>query len=300
MSLEVKHVWYTYQEGSPNASSALQDINLTVNEGEFLGIVGHTGSGKSTLIQHLNGLLKPTQGQVIVDGIDLHAKESKSRLKQIRVQVGIVFQYPEYQLFEETIEKDIAFGPANLGFTAQETKQRVKWAMELLGLDYQTLHKQSPFDLSGGQKRKVAIAGVLAMQPKYLILDEPAAGLDPKGREEFLEQVRTLHKKGMTVIMVSHSMDDVARYAQRMIVLYQGRIRLEGKPEDVFKEYALLEELGVGVPTVTKLLHRLREQGMDVNPDLIRLEDVKNEILRVMQQRRNKKLAGEREGIPHA
>ena len=230
MSLEVKHVFYTYQEGSPTESHALQDICLTVNEGEFLGIVGHTGSGKSTLIQHLNGLLKPNRGDVLVDGLNINQKEAKGKLKELRMKVGIVFQYPEYQLFEETVEQDIAFGPRNLGLNDAEIRQRVQDAMALLKLDYASLRKQSPFDLSGGQKRKVAIAGVLAMQPKYLVLDEPTAGLDPKGRKEFLEEIAALHRKGMTIVMVSHSMDDVARYAQRMVVLDHGQIHLQGTP----------------------------------------------------------------------
>lgn len=201
MSLEVKHVFYTYQEGSPTESHALQDICLTVNEGEFLGIVGHTGSGKSTLIQHLNGLLKPNRGDVLVDGLNINQKEAKGKLKELRMKVGIVFQYPEYQLFEETVEQDIAFGPRNLGLNDAEIRQRVQDAMALLKLDYASLRKQSPFDLSGGQKRKVAIAGVLAMQPKYLVLDEPTAGLDPKGRKEFLEEIAALHRKGMTIVI---------------------------------------------------------------------------------------------------
>lgn len=291
MSLTVKDLWYTYQAGTPNESHALKGINLTVNEGEFLGIVGHTGSGKSTLIQHLNGLLKPTRGQVLVDGMDLHSKENKKQLRKIRMQVGIVFQYPEYQLFEETVEQDIAFGPTNLGLSEQEVKQRVKAAMQLLNLDYQKLRKVSPFDLSGGQKRKVAIAGVLAMEPRYLILDEPAAGLDPKGREEFLEQVNHLHRQGMTVVMVSHSMDDVARYAQRMIVLHQGTLALEGSPQEVFTHVQQLEEMGLGVPTLTKLLHQLKAKGLPIRTDLLELHQIEQEILRVLAEKEGGSLA---------
>lgn len=285
MSLEVKHVFYTYQEGSPTESHALQDICLTVNEGEFLGIVGHTGSGKSTLIQHLNGLLKPSRGDVLVDGLNINQKEAKGKLKELRMKVGIVFQYPEYQLFEETVEQDIAFGPRNLGLNDTEIRQRVQDAMALLKLDYASLRKQSPFDLSGGQKRKVAIAGVLAMQPKYLVLDEPTAGLDPKGREEFLEEIATLHRKGMTIVMVSHSMDDVARYAQRMVVLDHGQIRLQGTPREVFSNHAELEAIGVGVPTLTKLLLELKAKGLNVRTDLIELREIKDEILRVLSER---------------
>ena len=285
MSLEVKHVFYTYQEGSPTESHALQDICLTVNEGEFLGIVGHTGSGKSTLIQHLNGLLKPSRGDVLVDGLNINQKEAKGKLKELRMKVGIVFQYPEYQLFEETVEQDIAFGPRNLGLNDAEIRQRVQDAMALLKLDYAGLRKQSPFDLSGGQKRKVAIAGVLAMQPKYLVLDEPTAGLDPKGREEFLEEIATLHRKGMTIVMVSHSMDDVARYAQRMVVLDHGQIRLQGTPREVFSNHTELEAIGVGVPTLTKLLLELKAKGLNVRTDLIELREIKDEILRALSER---------------
>ena len=285
MSLEVKHVFYTYQEGSPTESHALQDICLTVNEGEFLGIVGHTGSGKSTLIQHLNGLLKPSRGDVLVDGLNINQKEAKGKLKELRMKVSIVFQYPEYQLFEETVEQDIAFGPRNLGLNDAEIRQRVQDAMALLKLDYASLRKQSPFDLSGGQKRKVAIAGVLAMQPKYLVLDEPTAGLDPKGREEFLEEIATLHRKGMTIVMVSHSMDDVARYAQRMVVLDHGQIRLQGTPREVFSNHTELEAIGVGVPTLTKLLLELKAKGLNVRTDLIELREIKDEILRALSER---------------
>ena len=285
MSLEVKHVFYTYQEGSPTESHALQDICLNVDEGEFLGIVGHTGSGKSTLIQHLNGLLKPTKGDVLVDGLNINRKEARGKLKELRMKVGIVFQYPEYQLFEETVEQDIGFGPCNLGLSDTEVKQRVKESMELLKLDYKALRKQSPFDLSGGQKRKVAIAGVLAMKPKYLVLDEPTAGLDPRGREEFLEQIAMLHRQGMTIVMVSHSMDDIARYAQQMIVMDHGRIKLQGTPQEVFSHPDALDATGVGVPSLTRLLLRLKEQGLDVRTDLIRMDEIKDEILRALAAR---------------
>lgn len=284
MSLELKHVSHIYQEGSAKESYALRDICLNVNEGEFLGIAGHTGSGKSTLIQHFNGLLKPTSGDVIVDGVNINGKESKSKLKALRMQVGIVFQYPEYQLFEETVEQDIAFGPRNLGLTDTEIQNRVAEAMELLKLS-KKLRKKSPFDLSGGQKRKVAIAGVLAMKPKYLILDEPTAGLDPKGREEFLELIADLHRQGLTIIMVSHSMDDIARYAQRMIVLEGGAIKLDGTPQQVFTQPEVLEELGLGVPTLTRLLLNLKDNGWDVRTDLFHPNDVKTEILKAMEKR---------------
>ena len=284
MSLELKHVSHIYQEGSAKESYALRDICLNVNEGEFLGIAGHTGSGKSTLIQHFNGLLKPTSGEVIVDGVNINGKEAKKELKALRMQVGIVFQYPEYQLFEETVERDIAFGPRNLNLSDIEIQHRVTEAMDMLKLS-KKLRKKSPFELSGGQKRKIAIAGVLAMKPKYLILDEPTAGLDPKGREEFLELIADLHQQGLTVVMVSHSMDDIARYAQRMIVLEHGEIRLEGTPQAVFAQPELLDQIGLGVPTLTRLLIELQKQGWDVRTDLFHPTDVSQEILRALSKR---------------
>ncbi|MBO5096951.1 MAG: energy-coupling factor transporter ATPase [Agathobacter sp.] len=288
MSLELKHVSHIYQEGSAKESYALRDICLNVNEGEFLGIAGHTGSGKSTLIQHFNGLLKPTSGEVIVDGVNINGKEAKKELKALRMQVGIVFQYPEYQLFEETVERDIAFGPRNLNLSDIEIQHRVTEAMDMLKLS-KKLRKKSPFELSGGQKRKIAIAGVLAMKPKYLILDEPTAGLDPKGREEFLELIADLHQQGLTVVMVSHSMDDIARYAQRMIVLEHGEIRLEGTPQAVFAQSELLDQIGLGVPTLTRLLIELQKQGWDVRTDLFHPTDVSQEILRALSKREQRK-----------
>ena len=288
MSLELKHVSHIYQEGSAKESYALRDICLNVNEGEFLGIAGHTGSGKSTLIQHFNGLLKPTSGEVIVDGVNINGKEAKKELKALRMQVGIVFQYPEYQLFEETVERDIAFGPRNLNLSDIEIQHRVTEAMDMLKLS-KKMRKKSPFELSGGQKRKIAIAGVLAMKPKYLILDEPTAGLDPKGREEFLELIADLHRQGLTVVMVSHSMDDIARYVQRMIVLEHGEIRLEGTPQAVFAQSELLEQIGLGVPTLTRLLIELQKQGWDVRTDLFHPTDVSQEILRALRKREQRK-----------
>ena len=286
MSLEVKHVTYIYQKGSPTENHALQDICLKIDEGEFLGIVGHTGSGKSTLIQHLNGLLKPSEGEVLVNGVDINQKESRAKLKELRMQVGLVFQYPEYQLFEETVENDIAFGPRSLGLSEQEIKERVQYTMELLNLDYENFRNKSPFELSGGEKRKVAIAGVLAMQPKYLILDEPTAGLDPRGRQEFLELIAMLHRQGMTIVMVSHSMDDIAQYAQKMIVMEHGQIKLSGTPQEVFSHPVELEQIGVGVPTLTKLLLRLKECGFCVRTDLFNVNEVKKEILTALSERK--------------
>ncbi len=286
MSLEMKHVFYTYQEGSPAESHALQDICLNINEGEFLGIVGHTGSGKSTLIQHLNGLLKPSKGEVLIDGVDINQKAAKKQRKDLRMRVGLVFQYPEYQLFEENVELDIGFGPRSMGLSDAEVKSRVQEAMALLKLDYKTLRKQSPFDLSGGQKRKVAIAGVLAMKPKYLVLDEPTAGLDPRGREEFLALLQSLHQQGMTIIMVSHSMDDMARYAQRMIVMDHGQIQLEGTPREIFSQPVKLQQIGLDVPSLTKLLLELKQRGLNVRTDLFAPEEVKAELLEALKARR--------------
>ena len=281
--MTVQNLYHTYQPGTPNESHALKNIDLTIEEGEFVGIIGHTGSGKSTLVQHLNGLLKPTQGEVLLDGVNINAKGTK--LKEIRLQVGLVFQYPEYQLFEETVAKDIAFGPKNLGLEEKEVQKRVRAAMKTVGLDYDKLKNQSPFDLSGGQKRRIAIAGVLAMSPKYLILDEPTAGLDPKGREEILEQVKRLKESlNLAVILVSHSMDDVAQYADRMIVMHQGEIALSGTPKEVFRHYDELRQLGVGVPTVTDLMHQLHKKGMPVSTEVITLEEAKAEILRVLRE----------------
>lgn len=283
MALVVRNLYHTYQPDTPNESHALKNINLTIEEGEFVGIIGHTGSGKSTLIQHLNGLLKPTQGEVLVDGVNINAKGVQ--LKQIRLQVGLVFQYPEYQLFEETVAKDIAFGPRNLGLPEKEIQRRVRSMMQATGLDYEQLKNQSPFDLSGGQKRRIAIAGVLAMEPKYLILDEPTAGLDPRGREEILEQIAKLRESlQLTVILVSHSMDDVARFAQRIVVMRQGEIALEGPTREVFKHYDELKALSVGVPMVTELMHRLRDKGMPVRTDIITVSEAKDEILRVLRE----------------
>lgn len=283
MALVVRNLYHTYQPDTPNESHALKNINLTIEEGEFVGIIGHTGSGKSTLIQHLNGLLKPTQGEVLVDGVNINAKGVQ--LKQIRLQVGLVFQYPEYQLFEETVAKDIAFGPRNLGLSEKEIQRRVRSMMQATGLDYEQLKNQSPFDLSGGQKRRIAIAGVLAMEPKYLILDEPTAGLDPRGREEILDQIKKLRESlQLTVILVSHSMDDVARFAQRIVVMRQGEIALEGSTREVFKHYDELKALSVGVPMVTELMHRLRDKGMPVRTDIITVSEAKDEILRVLRE----------------
>ena len=280
MSFKVENLTHIYMPGGPFEKVALDNINIEINDGEFVAIIGHTGSGKSTLIQHLNGLLKPTSGSIYIDEMDITDKDVN--LIDIRKKVGLVFQYSEYQLFEETIEKDIAYGPKNLGFSEEEVLEQVKKSMKMVGLDYNTYKDVSPFDLSGGQKRRVAIAGVIAMNPKVLILDEPTAGLDPKGREEILAQIREFNSKyGMTVILVSHSMEDVVRVAQKVIVMNKGKVELLGEIKDVFKEVDKLESIGLGVPQVTYLMKRLREAGYNISDDIYTVEQAKKEILRV-------------------
>ena len=265
----------------PLKKKALDDVNLVIEDGEFLALIGHTGSGKSTLIQHLNGLLEPSSGRILVDNIDITNKETK--LTDIRKKIGLVFQYPEYQLFEETIEKDIAFGPNNLGLSEEEVSDRVKKSMEMVGLDYESYKDVSPFDLSGGQKRRVAIAGVIAMEPKVLILDEPTAGLDPKGRDDILDQIKTLHEKyKMTIVLVSHSMEDVGKLAERIVVMNKGKIALMGKPAEIFKEVETLENIGLAVPQVTYLMRALREKGFNVSDEVFTVEQGSKELLKVL------------------
>lgn len=283
MSIKIENLSYTYMPKTPFEKKALININCEFYDGEFIVLIGHTGSGKSTLIQHLNGLLKPTEGKIIVDGIDITDK--KVKLTNIRKNIGLVFQYPEYQLFEETIEKDIEFGPRNLGLSEEEITRRVKRAMKMVDLDYDTYKDKSPFDLSGGQKRRVAIAGVIAMEPKVLILDEPIAGLDPKGRDDILNQIRKLHDDyKITTIMISHSMEDVAKVADRVVVMNHGSIVLDGKVSDVFKEVDVLEDIGLGVPQVTYLLRELRKKGFDISDDIYTIKDAKKVILEYLNK----------------
>ena len=265
MSLKLEHVTHTYGVGSPFEKTALHHIDLEIKEGDFVGIIGHTGSGKSTIVQLLNGLLQPTAGAVTVDGMDL-GKKTKEAMA-MRHKVGMVFQYPEYQLFEETIAKDIAFGPRNFGLSEEDVQKRVREAMGFVGLDYDTYANRSPFHLSGGQMRRVAIAGVIAIHPKYLILDEPSAGLDPVGRREIFEEIRQWHaERNMTVILVSHNMDDISRLANRLIVLSHGDIVLDGNPLDIFAtKQDVLHDAGVSVPPVTEVLQYLKGRGLDVN-----------------------------------
>lgn len=282
MSIKVENLTYIYMPKSPFEKVALDNINFEIEDGDFVALIGHTGSGKSTLIQHLNGLLKATSGNIIVDNIDLNDK--KTKLSDIRKKVGLVFQYPEYQLFEETIEKDIEYGPRNLGLEQEEITTRVKRAMEMVGLDYEKYKDLSPFELSGGQKRRVAIAGVIAMEPKVLILDEPTAGLDPHGRDEILAQIKKLHEQyKMTVILVSHSMEDVAKIANRVIVMNKGKIALDGTVAEVFKEIDTLENIGLAVPQVTYLIKALRDKGFDISDDIFTIEDAKNALVKILK-----------------
>lgn len=262
--LEVKNLQYIYSAGTPFEHKALDNVSFSVEQGEFIGIIGHTGSGKSTLMQQLNGLLKPTSGSVLLDGKDIWSDKALTR--QARFRVGLVFQYPEYQLFEETVYKDIAFGPKNMKLSADEVDRRVREAAELVGLTKEHLDA-SPFDLSGGQKRRVAIAGVIAMEPEVLILDEPTAGLDPAGREEILSNIDTYRRtKNATVMMVSHSMSDVARLTQRLLVMNGSRLAMDGQPREVFAHAQELLEMGLDIPDVTRVFLALREKGLDVAP----------------------------------
>jgi energy-coupling factor transport system ATP-binding protein len=277
MSIIIESLTHIYNPSSPFETVALDNINVEIKSGEFIGLIGHTGSGKSTLTQHLNGLLKPTSGKIIINGFDITKKDVK--LKEIRQKVGLVFQYPEHQLFEETIYKDIAFGPINLGLSEDEVDHRVRSSMELVGLDFDAVKDRSPFELSGGQRRRVAIAGVVAMRPEVLILDEPTAGLDPKGRDEILDQIKILHEKyNMTIILVSHSMEDIARLVDRIIVMHRGAVALTGEPREVFKNVELLENIGLAVPQITYLMKKLKELGKPVRDDVLTIEEAKIEI----------------------
>ena len=281
MSIKIENLTYVYMPKTPFEKKALDNVSLEIEDGEFLAVIGHTGSGKSTLIQHLNGLLKPASGKIYVDGTDITDKDTK--LVDIRKKVGLVFQYPEYQLFEETIAKDIAYGPSNLELNEDEILRRVKKSMEMVGLNYEEYKDISPFELSGGQKRRVAIAGVIAMEPKVLILDEPTAGLDPAGRDDILEQIKLLHEKyNMTIILVSHSMEDVGKLAEKIIVMNDGHRELQGKPKEVFREIDTLERIGLAVPQVTYLMRELKRKGFNVSEDIFTVEKAKSELLNIL------------------
>ena len=280
--IELKNVSYTYMHDSAFSHDALKDISLNIHEGEFLAIIGHTGSGKSTLITHMNGLLQPDSGEVWVDGISMADKANR---KKGRSLVGMVFQYPEYQLFEETVEKDIAFGPKNMGLSDEECKERVRTAMELVGLKYEVFAEKSPFELSGGERRRAALAGIIAMRPKYLILDEPMAGLDPSGRKKVLDTIADLRRAlNCAVVMISHSMDDVARVAERIIVLEDGRIIDDGTPEEVFKNAKHLREIGLNVPTATIIADSLRERGVNLPEGICTMDKLSDCIIRSLKK----------------
>lgn len=277
MSITIKNLTHIYNEGMPFEKTALSDINIEIETGEFVGIIGHTGSGKSTLIQMFNGLLKPTKGEVYINHENIHG--DKTNKKEIRQKVGLVFQYPEYQLFEMTVKEDVAFGPKNLGLSKEEIEQRVKYALDAVGLD-ESYYEKSPFELSGGQKRRVAIAGVLAMNPDMLILDEPTAGLDPKGRNELFEQLQKMHKElGLTIVLISHSMEDVARYVQKLFVLYKGQVAYQGTPREVFAHGKKLEEIGLAMPQIRYIMEALKDKGMDVTEDVLTVEEAAAKLI---------------------
>ena len=277
MLLIADHISYVYSPGTAYEKKALDDVSLTINKGEFIGIIGHTGSGKSTLIQHFNGLEKATSGTVYYNGKDIYDKDFN--MKSLRSKVGLVFQYPEHQLFETTVLEDVKFGPKNLELDKLEVDIRAFEAIKQVGLS-EKCYDDSPFELSGGQKRRVAIAGVLAMKPEILILDEPTAGLDPRGRDEILDQIAKLHKEGLTVILVSHSMEDVAKYADRIIAMNDGKVAFDGTPKEVFRHYKELERMGLSAPQTTYVMQEMKDLGLDVDTDVSTVDEAKNEILR--------------------
>lgn len=283
MSINLKDVTYIYMAKTPYEKAAIKNINLEIKQGEFVGIIGHTGSGKSTLLQHLNGLLKPTTGSATVEGQDLNVKGDAARIAKRRV--GMVFQYPEHQLFEETVYDDIAFGPRNIDIEESEVDRRVKKAMKFVGLDYDQFAKRTPFQLSGGQMRRVAIAGVIALEPTYLILDEPSAGLDPRGRDEIFGQIIKMYQStGITVVLVSHNMEDIARMANRLIVMNGGEIMLDGSPRDIFRDFQeQLKEAGVDVPPLTVLMNRFNQRGLAVDHTVVAMDAAVDSVLTVVR-----------------
>lgn len=281
MLLIADNISYVYSPGTAYEKKALDDVSLTINKGEFIGIIGHTGSGKSTLIQHFNGLEKATGGTIYFNGQDIYDRDFN--MKSLRSKVGLVFQYPEHQLFETTVLEDVKFGPKNLGLDKLEVDLRAFEAIKQVGLS-EKCYDDSPFELSGGQKRRVAIAGVLAMKPEILILDEPTAGLDPRGRDEILDQIAKLHKEGLTVILVSHSMEDVAKYADRIIAMNDGKVAFDGTPKEVFRHYRELERMGLSAPQITYVMQEMKGLGLDVDIDVSTVEEAKEEILRAFKK----------------
>ena len=285
MSIQVKNLTHIYEPGLPTESVALQDVSFTIEEGQMAGIIGHTGSGKSTLLQHLNGLLRPTEGQIIVNGKDI--TEPGISMVEIRKRIGLVFQYPEYQLFEETVAKDVAFGPKNLGLSSEEIEERVREALQLVGLDYDQIGERSPFELSGGQKRRVAIAGVIAMRPEVLILDEPTAGLDPKAHKDVLAMVEEVHRRtGNITILVSHNMADIARLSDKVLVIDNGRLVLDGTPFEVFSQHETLKKVGLASPPVTQFTEELREKGIGLTDTILTVDEAVNQIYEYLTERR--------------
>lgn len=286
MSIQVENLKHIYDKGMPTESLALDDINFQVEDGQLFGIIGHTGSGKSTLLQHLNGLLRPDEGTIVIGGVDITKPDVS--MTEIRKKIGLVFQYPEYQLFEETVAKDVAFGPHNLGLSEEETEERVKEAIELVGLDYETFKDRSPFDLSGGQKRRVAIAGVIAMRPEVLILDEPTAGLDPKAHRDVLKMVEEVHKRtGNITILVSHNMADIARLSDKILVIDSGRVVTVGTPKEVFSHRKELSEVGLALPPITQLTEILRQKGMRLPETILSVDEAADEISSFLSNRGN-------------
>lgn len=283
MDINFKNVSFVYGEKTPFEKLALDNIDLTIKKGEFVGIIGHTGSGKSTLIQHFNGILKPTSGDVFIG--DMNTKDKELAKSGLRYKIGLVFQYPEYQLFEETIEKDIAFGPKNMGLSEKEVTERVKEAMEIVGLDYEAKKDKSPFEISGGQKRRVAIAGILAMKPDILILDEPTAGLDPKGRDELFFQIKRLYEKNnITIVLISHSMEDVAKLVNRIIIMKNGHIHLDKSTKEAFSDVDDLKKVGLNVPQITELMDILRKKGHHFSKNILTVDEAFNEIKRELRK----------------
>lgn len=284
MSIRVEHLTHIYDKGMPTQSVALDDISFTAEEGQFVGVIGHTGSGKSTLLQHLNGLLKPDSGRVIVGDVDITAPGTS--MVEIRKRIGLVFQYPEYQIFEETVAKDVAFGPKNLGLSQEQIEERVREAIELVGLDYETVKDRSPFELSGGQKRRVAIAGVVAMRPEVLILDEPTAGLDPKAHKDVLAMVEEVHRRtGNITIFVSHNMADIAKLSDKIVVIDSGKLVTVGTPKEVFSKKDELRAVGLDLPPVTEFTESLREKGIDLSATILDVEQAAKEIAACLKKK---------------
>ena len=281
MSIEVKGLTHIYNEGLPHESVALEGVTFSAQDGQLVGVIGHTGSGKSTLVQHLNGLLKPKSGSIVVGGTDITSDGVVMR--DIRKKIGLVFQYPEYQLFEETVAKDVAFGPANLGLSEAEIDECVKEAIEMVGLDYEKVKNVSPFELSGGQKRRAAIAGVIAMKPEVLILDEPTAGLNPKAHADILNMVETIHRKSKNIIfLVSHNMNDIASMSYKVLVMNHGRLVMDGTPAEVFSREEELKSMGLGLPDSMEIMMRLKKAGMDINTDCLTMDEAAEEIAKVL------------------